>query len=196
MSILNQKPSGVMLDSYNSRISKLMKYTANDIVSYELVDSTATGKTIANVTMSNGNVEPVNVMRYKLNEVLVPNADGYVILNTSTVESAVLVFPGGMAGLSDVIARASGVDLGDSDMLGSLEFEVSLTLWILHEVFIPPTEITLTQITNEPGVIEYTASLTESAYAAFNVQANADALGYTGSVKLVLVTTPQGPSEE
>lgn len=195
MSITNQKPSGVMLDSYNSRISKLMKYKPSDVVSYELVDSTATGKTVANVTMSNGNVEPVVIMRYNLNEVLVPNAAGYVILNTSTFESAVLDFPGGMAGLSDVIARASGVDLGDRDMLGSLEFEVSLTLWILHEVFIPPTEITLTQITNEPGVIEYTANLTESAYAAFNVQANADALGYTGSVKLVLVTTPQGPPE-
>ena len=197
MSITNQKPSGVMLDSYNSRISKLMKYKPSDVVSYELVDSTATGKTIANVTMSNGNVEPVVIMRYNLNEVLVPNAAGYVIIDVTSGESAMESYPGGFVGLLKVVAEACGIDSDDTVMLQSFAFEFTTTLWLMHGVFIPPSEVTFVDITQEASTVAYTDTLTQIVSGVTIVQAKADSLGYTGSVKMVLVvaadTVPETP---
>lgn len=182
-----------MIDSYNARIMKLMRYSNQDVLSWVLVDNNAVGTTQAVISMKTGERKTIDIARYALDSVLKPNEAGYVLIDRDILDDIVHQFPGGLEGFQRTLAEASGIDLDNESALFSDEFGVTLLAWAANKVFVPASEITVTDISTDDDVIQYTKTLTKGVLHASIVQANANSLGYNGSIKLIEVSSKTAP---
>lgn len=183
----NIVPSTVMVESYNNKIKRIINYKDDDVVSWTVYSSGDAGLTPVSVVLRNGDTKSFDTMRYSLSEVLNPNEDGFVLLNRAAMDIYMQDYPGSEVGFQEKVALASNVDLDNDELLFSSEFEHTLLFWGLTNNFIPPQEITVTDISKEQNVIDYIATLGSTFISSSKVAAKENSLGFIGEVN-VLVT--------
>ena len=145
INIVNPIPSAVMLESYNNKIKKLLKYSNGEDVTWSVNDSDVPGEVDVTINLPGGSTKVVKVVRSDISTKL-PNDVGfdYVTVNVDVVDSNANI-----AFIQNEIMKASNINKANYDMIYSSEFAMSVLLWVCKGIYIPPTDMILTEVNNE-----------------------------------------------
>lgn len=203
INIVNPIPSVVMLESYNNKIKKLLKYSNGEDVTWSVNDSDVPGEVDVTINLPGGSTRVVKVVRSDISTKL-PNDVGfdYVTVNVDVVDSNANI-----AFIQNEIMKASNINKANYDMIYSSEFAMSVLLWVCKGIYIPPTDMILTEVNNEvpetlPPLGELLPELgepvPETEIIKFTeVKIKSNSLAYVGSVRIAHVSniTDNVPTE-
>lgn len=210
INIVNPIPSAVMLESYNNKIKKLLKYSNGEDVTWSVNDSDVPGEVDVTIKLPGGSTKLVKVVRSDISTEL-PNDVGfdYVTVNVDVVDSNANI-----ALIQNEIMKASNINKANYDMIYSSEFAMSVLLWIYKGIYIPPTDMILTEVNNEvPETLPPSGELIpklgelipelgepvpETEIIKFTeVKIKSNSLAYVGSVRIAHVSniTDNAPTE-
>lgn len=151
-SIVNTIPSTVMLESYNSKLKKLLKYGNGDDVKWT-VNGTAAGEVDVIISLPGGTTKTVQITRSDLKSKIPNDVDlDYVTIDVDSTNNVT-----DLVAIQNEILKVSNIGNADYDMIYSPEFAMSVLLWINKGIYVPPADMILTDVT--PAAVEDTSEL-------------------------------------
>lgn len=182
-----KKPSLAMLESYNEKIRASTTTPPFDLVSWTVKNNTTTGPVTVDAMVSWGNVFSTKIHRYALSDLLVPNTDGYAVIDATEFENTVAQnYVGGFAEIKQRMNVATRLNyVGDITKDDKVD-EFLAKVWTMKKVFIPSTEVVITDIKSDPYITEFNTQSGITVVDAYNIEAKPNSLGFTGSVKVIV----------
>ena len=181
INIPNAIPSTLMIESYNNKIKKLLKYGNTDAVKWQVVGGDSPGETEVVLTLPSGNTKSVKVERFDIAKVLSADLEGEVLIDIDAYYN----IPNA-AETQKVIAEASNLNIRNNNVLYSEEFAMSNILWLTKGVYVPPQDMQITIVTD---------ATSQSNGVKKVLTINENSLGYVGGVTIVIqsANAPQEP---
>ena len=181
INIPNAIPSTLMIESYNNKIKKLLKYGNTDAVKWQIVGDDSPGETEVVLTLPSGNTKSVKVERFDIAKVLSANLDGEVLVDIDAYYN----IPNATE-TQKAIAEASNLNIRNSNVLYSEEFAMSNILWLTKGVYVPPQDMQITLVTD---------ATSQSNGVKKQLTINENSLGYVGGATIVIqsANAPQEP---
>lgn len=181
INIPNAIPSTLMIESYNNKIKKLLKYGNTDAVKWQVVGGDSPGETEVVLTLPSGNTKSIKVERFDIAKVLSVNLEGEVLIDIDAYYN----IPNA-AETQKVIAEASNLNIRNNNVLYSEEFAMSNILWLTKGVYVPPQDMQITLVTD---------ATSQSNGVKKQLTINENSLGYVGGVTIVIqsANAPQEP---
>ena len=126
-------------------IKKLLKYSNGEDITWSVNDTDVPGEVDVTINLPGGSTKVVKVVRSDISTKL-PNDVGfdYVTVNVDVVDSNANI-----ALIQNEIMKVSNINKANYDMIYSSEFAMSVLLWIYKGIYIPPTDMILTEVINE-----------------------------------------------
>lgn len=141
INIPNAIPSTLMVESYNNKIRKLLKYGNLSTLTWVVLGDSTPGETNVVVTLPTGNTKTVSVNRIDIALTLGADENNIVELNNSDYVNIEDI-----AEIQRAVAIASNLSLKNNSVLYSDSFTMSVLLWVVKSIYVPPQDITLTDI--------------------------------------------------
>lgn len=181
INIPNAIPSTLMIESYNNKIKKLLKYGNTDAVKWQVVGGDSPGETEVVLTLPSGNTKSVKVERFDIAKVLSADLEGEVLIDIDAYYKIQ-----NTAETQKVIAEASNLNIRNNNVLYSEEFAMSNILWLTKGVYVPPQDMHITIVTD---------ATSQSNGVKKQLTINENSLGYVGGVTIVIqsANAPQEP---
>ena len=196
---VDSKPSAVLIESYNERMSKFLLPESVHNATVVIGETDSNGVAIATITIPGKKTITTKVKRSNLESTValtsIDELDGgkfmcLVIEDQTVIESA-----------ANDITSAMGInstkDFTDLTTEQATELEENITfsaaLWVNQGIFVPPFDFTWIDITDE-----YTEHLAnnDNIRGVFEVEAKPNSLGFVGGVKgVTLARAITAPSE-
>lgn len=181
INIPNAIPSTLMIESYNNKIKKLLKYGNTGAVKWQVIGGDIPGETEVVLTLPSGNTKSVRVERFDIAKVLSANSNDEVLIDIDAyynIQNA--------AETQMVIAEASNLNIRNNSVLYSEEFAMSNILWLTKGVYVPPQDMQITLVTD---------ATSQSNGVKKVLTINENSLGYVGGVTIVVqsANAPQEP---
>lgn len=190
---IDSKPSAVLIESYNERMGKfLIPYPTQD-VDITVGESDAEGVSEATIILNGKNSLTTKVKRLDLQDTLplttVPELEGAPFLR--------LLDDGDEATVAALLDVMNVVGLGDPDDIALLPLDeqvhlevagiTSAILWSKHNLFVPPTELMVDDLSSESHYAQYIAS-NDNVKSVFELKAKPNSLAYTGVLNVIRLT--------
>ena len=194
---VDSKPSTVLIESYNERISKFLLPESVHNATIVIGETDSDGVAIASITIPGKKTITTKVKRSNLETTVsltnIDELDGekfmcLVMEDQAAIESA-----------ANDITSAMGInstkDITDLTTEQATELEenimFSAAIWVNQGIFVPPFDFTLIDTTDE--YTEYLAN-NDNIQGVFEVEAKPNSLGFVGGVKGVTLAQPITPS--
>lgn len=139
--IANPMPSAIMLESYNSKIKKLLKYGNKDSITWEILAGDMAGPSDVIFTLPGGVTKTTSIIRTEISEELPADEDGYVKVNTDSIN-----LNPELENIQNDIIAASNISKSDFATIYSEEFAMSVLIWVNKGIYIPPQDMILTDL--------------------------------------------------
>ena len=182
INIPNVIPSTLMIESYNNKIKKLLKYGNTGAVKWQVIGGGIPGETEVVLTLPSGNTKSVRVERFDIAKVLSANSNDEVLIDIDAyynIQNA--------AETQKAIAEASNLNIRNNSVLYSEEFAMSNILWLTKGVYVPPQDMQITLVTD---------ATSQSNGVRKVLTINENSLGYVGVVTIVMQSehAPEQPT--
>lgn len=190
INIANPIPSAIMLESYNSKIKKLLKYGNKNSITWEILAGDVAGPSDVIFTLPGGVTKTTSIVRTEISEELPADEDGYVKVNTDDVN-----LNPELENIQNDIIAASNISKSDFATIYSEEFAMSVLIWVNKGIYIPPQDMILTDLEvpaevpgEVPGFIE-SIEPTVSIVKLTKVTMKSTSLAYVGEITVANVTS-------
>lgn len=141
INIANPIPSAIMLESYNSKIKKLLKYGNKDSITWEIVAGDMAGPSDVVFTLPGGVTKTTSIIRTEISKELPADEDGYVKVDTDNIN-----LNPELENIQNDIIAASNISKSDFATIYSEEFAMSVLIWVSKGIYIPPQDMILTDL--------------------------------------------------
>lgn len=197
---VDSKPSAVLIESYNERMSKFLLPESVHNATVVIGETDSNGVAIATITIPGEKTITTKVKRSNLESTVpltnVDELDGgkfmcLVMEDQAAIESAASDIMSAMG-----LNNSEDVGVLTTEQATELELNVmfSAALWVNHGIFVPPFDFTWINTSDE--YTEYLAS-NDNIQTVFEVEAKPNSLAFVGGVKGVAlsraITAPSEP---
>ncbi len=141
INIANPIPSAIMLESYNSKIKKLLKYGNKDSITWEIVAGDMAGPSDVVLTLPGGVTKTTSIIRTEISKELPADEDGYVKVDTDNINLNTE-----LENIQNAVIAASNISRSDFATIYSPEFAMSVLIWVSKGIYIPPQDMILTDL--------------------------------------------------
>lgn len=186
-------PSTVLLESYNNKIKKLLKYGDGDDIQWVVNGQESAGEVEVTVNLSSGATKTVKVTRTDIATEIPADADSENV----TIDVDVKDVPG-LANIQNTLMEVSNIGKTDYDALHSPEFAMSVLLWVRKGVYVPPADMILTNVdspeedTSLPAGPILNPDTGPKIVKVTEVKIKSNSLAYVGSIRVAQVATSTG----
>lgn len=181
INIANPIPSEIMLESYNSKIKKLLKYGNKDSITWEIVAGDMAGPSDVVFTLPGGVTKTTSIIRTEISKELPADEDGYVKVDTDSVN-----LNPELENIQNDIIAASNISKSDFATIYSEEFAMSVLIWVSKGIYIPPQDMILTDLeVPEPAGVNPVTSIVKLT----KVTMKSTSLAYVGELTVANTTT-------
>lgn len=168
INVPNAIPSTLMIESYNNKIKKLLKYGNLSTLTWVVLGDNTPGETDVVITLPTGNTKTVTINRVDISATLGANEFNVTELNSDLYDNVEDI-----SEIQRAVAEASNLNIKNNTTLYSESFAMSVLLWVTKSVYVPPQDIVLTKIVKAVGDVSPVQKL---------LTISDDSLGYVGSV--------------